>query len=810
VFWLTSLERRRFFIAIVSLCATVCFVVLNAVAVRAATPAGTTITNSASATYVDPAAPGTPYTATSNVVTIRVGEVAGITVTPLAIGAVGGGTIVPGGQVDFDFTVRNTGNNTNAFSIPNTALVGGTAGSTIVGTPYISYDGGVTFTPLATAAGTFTGSGATGRLQTTPIPPNGTVIVRVVTNVPAAATQNSTITVQLGNTPPNDNSVATQNQPYNAGDTNNVFTTNNATTPSPGPPLNGQREAAATSTTTVTARPQAFAAILKAGAVATFNINPQLSTVAYSLTLNVLASYPSAGPAYIAEPLTATAMQLNGAPAQRVLVSDVVPAQTLLTSVGAPPSGWTVVYSTDNTSVATAAAFTTTAPPNLNVVKRVGWIVPGPLPLGSSITGFTFVVTASGVPANAASTLLNIAQVFGQSQGDLTNLVVYDQSGDQYPSQFSAGNGTPGSSVPLNTPPGSGVAPPGGPNDPGGNTGGAGGDNNVVMLSPQTALVNGPNGVPAAIGPDGTTNTDVTMQSVTVPAGLPPASGIPGPLQSTFTNTVGNQGTVPLLNVTLVPQLPAVAGSLPNGTTAALSWPGQPVPVVYTYTSAGGWTLTSGTPISIPTIPAGGTQSYTVVIGLPAGTPQSTNGGAAANGFAVPILAASTTNFGTSSNLTTDTVFTGFVKLTKLAQVFNADGTPCDLVPVATPNPACVVTGNFVSYYIQYSNIIPAAVGGAASGPSALRMSIVEDGQAPPNTFAVLVAGVLVTSTVQGSAKDTLSANVITFYNAVGQNVGDIVGTGTATGDVTKYVDTFAAPLAPGASGTFSFRRKIN
>ena len=68
----------------------------------------------------------------------------------------------------------------------------------------------------------------------------------------------------------------------------------------------------------------------------------------------------------------------------------------------------------------------------------------------------------------------------------------------------------------------------------------------------------------------------------------------------------------------------------------------------------------------------------------------------------------------------------------------------------------------------------------------------------------------VVTSHVKGSATDTLAANVITFFNAVGQNVGDIAGSGTATGDVTKYIDTFAAPLAPGASGTFTFKRKIN
>jgi hypothetical protein len=121
-----------------------------------------------------------------------------------------------------------------------------------------------------------------------------------------------------------------------------------------------------------------------------------------------------------------------------------------------------------------------------------------------------------------------------------------------------------------------------------------------------------------------------------------------------------------------------------------------------------------------------------------------------------------------------------------------------------------VISGNFVQYTITYSNIIPASVGSGSMAPSALHMSIVEDGQAAPNTFAALFSGILATSAVQGSAHDTLGANTITYFNAIGQNVGDIVGTGTVTGDVTKYVDTFAAPLAPGQSGTFTFRRKIN
>ena len=775
------------------------------------------IYNSASVTFVDAASPSTPQTpVTSNTVIVTVAEIAGITVTPQTPVAVGGGVIVPGGQVAFDFIVRNIGNFADGFSIPNAATIGGTAGGALVGPLQISYDGVnfFPFTGVTGAAGTGTFSG--GRLVTPtsgpngPIAINGTVVVRVIASVPAGATQNSTLTAQLGDTGPNDNSAATQNQLFTPpGNANVVFTTNGPSQPAPGPPRNGQREASGLSSTSVTAKPQAFAQMLKSGSVLVANINPQLSTAQYALTLNILSTYPSAGPAFLPEPLIATPMQLDGTTQSKVLVSDVIPVNAVLTAVPTSPTGWTPIYSTDTTAVATSAAFTTTAPPSLASVKRIGWWAAGPIPLGASVTGFGFTVLASGVPNNAASTLLNIAQVFGQSQGDATHIVVYDQSGDQYPSNFSAGNGTPGSSVPLTVPPTNGVAPAAGPNDPGNNAGVAGGDNNVLPLTPQTTLLNGPSGAPAALGPDGTTTTDLTMQSVTVPAGLAPTSGLPGPLQSTFTNTVGNQGTVPLTNVTLVPQPPTNPAALPNGTMAAFSWTGQPTPVIYTYTNGTGWTLTSGTPISIPTIPQAGQQSYTVVVTLPAGTAQSTNGGAAANGFPVPILASSTTSFGTSSNLTTDTVFTGFVKLTKLAQVFNADNTPCDVAPVAAPDPSCVVTGNFVVYTIAYANIIPAVTNGSV-GPSALKMVITEDGQAAPNTFAALFSGLLATSHVLGSVVETTSGNTVTYFNAAGQNVGDIAGSGTATGDVTKYIDTFAAPLAPGKTGTFTFKRKIN
>lgn len=771
-------------------------------------PAGTLITNAASATYTDPATPATTLTANSNTVTITVAEIAGITNVPLAESVAGGGPVLPGSTVNFDFKITNTGNGSNGFSIPNTATVGGTTGATLSGSLLISYDGGATFVPLATAAGAYAG----GRLATTPIVPGGSVIVRVAAAVPLSAVGTSqTITAQLGNTGPNDNSAATQNQAYAAGHAGNIFTTNTAAEPAPGPPLNGQREAAALATINLGSRPQAFAQLLKAGAVATFNLNPQLDTIVYSLTLNVLATYPSASSGYTPAPLTAAALtSLNGVPASRVLISDVIPVNTTFTGAATPPGGWTLVYSTDVTNIATSAAFTTAAPANLATVKRIGWINAGPIALGTSTTGFGYTVTATGVPANATGTVLNIGQVFGNSQGDPTNTPVYDQSGDQLPSNYTAGNGTPGSSLPGISQPTNGVPPSGGPNDPGNNTGPAGGANNVVTVSPQAGLLNGPASVAGATGPDGTNNTDLTQQSVALPAGLDPAAGIPTPLTASFTNTVMNPGNTALTQVTLVPQTPATPGALPDGTTARIAIPGQPGFAISTYTAASGWTLTGGAAIVIPSIAAGASQNYTVDVTLPAGTLQSTNGGAAANGFPVPILASSTTAFGTLTNLTTDTVFTGVLRLVKLGQVFNADGSPCDAAPTLTPSPSCVIPGNFIVYGIAYTNIAPQVAGTGNALLSVDNIVITEDGQAAPNNFATVVRGVVRTSNVKGSASDTTTGNTITFFNALGSNVGDITGAGTPTADVTKYVDTFAASLPPGATGTFTFRRKIN
>lgn len=87
----------------------------------AGTVAGTTISNTATASYNDPG--GTPQTATSNQVDIRVDELLNVTVATADPGPV---VTTPGAtnQV-LKFTVTNTGNGSEAFRLTATTAIGG-------------------------------------------------------------------------------------------------------------------------------------------------------------------------------------------------------------------------------------------------------------------------------------------------------------------------------------------------------------------------------------------------------------------------------------------------------------------------------------------------------------------------------------------------------------------------------------------------------------------------------------------------------------------------------------------------------------
>ena len=204
----------------------------------AQTAAGTTISNTATATYEDPNAPGVPINATSNTVVIKVAEIAGITATPSGITDVNGGTVQPGDILNYNYTITNVGNDPTKIFIPSTATV---AGPGTVSKVQYSVDGGTTYTDVPTG-GVTTGSIAVG----------GTVLARAVVTVNGTATSGTSLAVLLGDTGPNDNSPLTQNQ-ADVTDTalaGEVRTVDNldgtATGEVAGAPANGEREASAT------------------------------------------------------------------------------------------------------------------------------------------------------------------------------------------------------------------------------------------------------------------------------------------------------------------------------------------------------------------------------------------------------------------------------------------------------------------------------------------------------------------------------------------------------------------------------------
>lgn len=765
----------------------------------AGTAAGTAISNTASATYNDPNNTGQTLNATSNTVSVTVAEVAGVTVGGTAITDTTpghAGNFLPGDVVNYDFTVTNIGNGANALSLPGAATISGPG---TAGTLRYSTDGGASFTDIP-VGGVVTGTVAA----------SGAVLVRVPITVGAGAATGDVIKVQMGNTGANDNSTATQNiaypDPSSGGDVHTRSTT----------AQNGQREASAFQNGTVGTQPQALAVLLLTRTGFTQGAIPAADTLTYSLGLNVAAAVPTgsgASHALAAADLVAAPLSINGASSPSVLIANAIPIGTSLSGTPAAPAGWTVVYTTAPTSTAAeSAAWTTTAPTDPATITRIGFITPGPVARGAALTGFAYTVTTTGASPTSPTPINNIAQLFGQTAGDASNALVYDESGDQSPSNFND-DGSRGSNAPT-----MGIAIPGtdGTDTAGNNTGtGPSGEDNVYTVAPAGVVLNGPNGQPAATGPS-SNNDDFSNLSTPVPAGTAPGATIT-PAAVSFTNTLQNPGATAINgNTLLLPQPPVTlpggaATDLPIGSRVTLTYSGASAEYTYDGTR---WTLTTGAALSIPNMAAGASISYTATVQLPAGTLLSTDTG---RGFPVPILAVVDANgsgapdTGEPGNTTIDRLYTGFLQVTKLARIMAADGTTVIQNYSAGPSSANIQPGRFIDYQISYTNISSAPAG---TGNSVLNVGsavIVEDGTAGGNNWALDGDGngLLDTSNVTGSAVDS-GGGVITFYNGGPPVAGtDQTGTTAAT-DVTKYVDTIAGSLAPGSSRTFTFRRKIN
>ncbi len=343
-------------------------------------------------------------------------------------------------------------------------------------------------------------------------------------------------------------------------------------------------------------------------------------------------------------------------------------------------------------------------------------------------------------------------------------------------------------------------------------------DKQSVTVAAVPGLVNGPSGQPAAVGPTNT-NDDFTDASIPVPAGIATGAPIPTPFDHLFTNTVQNTSSA-AENINLVPTAPSTPGALPDNTLVEISNTAGTQIAVYKYTAAAGFVFqpsgsfdVNGTPttitstggtsatqaVQIPSVAAGTNADYKVAVQLPDNV-------LAVAGYPVPITAfVPSTNQAVpqasdSANITIDKTFTGFLNMLKESKVLQGLATAPAPQAADTTFSTTVKTpapGNIVVYRITYTNIADAAVAGQPDVTiSAHNVVITEDGNVAPNNWAAN------TTNVPSTAVDSIGTNTITFFNAGG-------GSATTDPTVIKYIDTFAANLAPGATGNLQIQRQV-
>jgi hypothetical protein len=809
------------------------------------TAAGTSIDNTANATYDNPDDPTKPFSATSNTVKVTVAEVAGVTVTPLSTIDVNGGNVLPNDLINYEFKVTNVGNDTTEFYIPGTPSVTGPGAATITQiTGYIKQDGtrvdfaAVTVPPGTTKTSAIPGLPAIPGSPVGVIPAGYALIVNVPTTITNLASSGADVTVRLGNTGANDNSAGTQNQPNTTTTaTDKVRTVDyGAETGTTAGAVAEEKEAAGIQTVKVGSQSQALATILKTRTSYVPNSVTSLAddVIGYGLTLKIESAAPVGSVGITPGKLVGTSIKVDNATVNRVLVSDAIPNQTKLTAdadVTAPGTTWTRVYTTDALTIpAIGATWTTTFTAS---ATRIGFIYDAtvtPLAEGANITGFGFKVVTSGVPATSTTpvNILNIAQVFGQTKGNEgpTAPLVYDESGDQMPGNFND-NGTINTSTATLTPSSPvGNLPTGNPNptndgidNTNDNTGkGPGGEDNVITIALEGSILNGPNSVPGAVGPSDN-NNDFTNRSTPVDPNTPPGSLI-DPTAVTFTNSVSNPSTTATLsNVLIVPDTAAFTAATgetlpPDKTTVTLTYGGSTA--VYTYNATlANFVFTSGNPIIVPALAPGQTINYTVVVDLPKDTPLSTD---TLKGFSIPIYAfvdkdgdsrPDVDGTEPTQNRTIDRVYTGFLKLVKEARILDKDG--ATLVQDWTQDSA-LLTGKgakdrFIEYRITYKNISIAPTGTGNTTLDAKNVAVIENGVSGTNSWAKDndANGLIDTSHRMGSVSVTYGGPGSVTYSPSGEQTGT-----TATTDVTQYVHKPGVLIIPQAEGTFIFRRKIN
>ncbi|HEV2862551.1 MAG TPA: hypothetical protein VGX48_16170 [Pyrinomonadaceae bacterium] len=278
-----------------------------------------------------------------------------------------------------------------------------------------------------------------------------------------------------------------------------------------------------------------------------------------------------------------------------------------------------------------------------------------------------------------------------------------------------------------------------------------------TLLTQTGAVLLGPSGAPSAVGPTDN-NDDYTNKSVAPAAiaGLSHLDTLTGAVSVDFVNTVQNTGNA--------------------DDTFTLSAPTVPAGFTVQISTDGGTTFVPASSNPTVAVAFGATANFTVRV-------TTTANAAVLQGFSTVIRATSGLT-SSQSNDTINRVYTGFLRLVKTYQVINATG-----VGAATD----AVPGADIVYTITYTNVSAGGGGAGCVNLTASSVVITENGSASPNNW-----GSTTTQVLSPAPADSTTGAITD---------GDTNGAVTAT---TTHLKDSIPSVAPGASGTFTFRRKIN
>lgn len=463
--------------------------------VLAQTPADTTISNQASASYSD----GTnTYNTVSNTVTVIVSKVSGLAITPDA----GSNPTVVTGQtgVLYNFTVTNTGNFSDQVHFlagGASASLSGTSPATITNVVIDVDNSGTINGPDTLLTG--------GAVDSAAIAQNGVIHVLVEVSVNAGATAGQSVQVFLGDA---GGGPSYDNQAVAAPNTHEVRTVSASS-------VNGQREARGDISATV--------------------VNDAL--------LQVTVSVP-AGPVNLGADITygwtlqnvglrnATAVTLAGLPAVYIIAP--IPINTVLKAGQTFPAN--TLYSTTSLStLPLSATWSTTPPAPLSLTKRIAFPVAAPFAPGPATAPINMVVTVN-TGIDASLTIDEIGDTFGQNS--LATTVISDQSdkpGQEVPNNY---DGNADFNEGYVAGPGHGII-------------------QRTTLTQVSSVLVGPSGAPGAVGPTDN-NDDYSNKGVNTgiagvaPGGVTTASG-----QIVYVNTIQNSGNTSDTYTIDAPTVPA-------------------------------------------------------------------------------------------------------------------------------------------------------------------------------------------------------------------------------------------------------------